>query len=129
MRTIVRNNKRGFTLVELMVALTILTISMMAMLDCLGRYLQFNMENVISTEAMRIAEQQMEVMRNSDFTSLAGGNANVVRTFRNKNVTFAVTWWVDVLSVNNRAVRVQVAWTFMNANHQHNATTIMSQGA
>ena len=50
----VNQKNRGFTLVEVLVAIVILFISMMAVLHALGLSVEHNMKNIIMDEAVRI---------------------------------------------------------------------------
>lgn len=67
------NNKKGFTLIELMVAMAILFISMTAILDFIVQYHRINLENTMRNEAIRIAEARIENIRNTNFSAITTG--------------------------------------------------------
>ena len=68
MATIVNNkNRNGFSLIELMVAMVILTIATLGLLQALTHYIQINMDNEMRNEAMRITEKRMELIRGLQF--------------------------------------------------------------
>ena len=69
MRT-VKLKSSGFTLVEVLVAIVFLTISMLAVLHALGLSVEHNMTNIVMDEAVRIAEQRMNELRNTPFAGL-----------------------------------------------------------
>ena len=128
----VNQKNRGFTLIEVLVAIVILFISMMAVLHALGLSVEHNMKNIIMDEAVRISEQRMNELRNVPITSLASSTALtqiiIVRGIRNTSITYTVNWIVENLSADSRAIQVLVLWRWKNIDHQHTATSIVSGG-
>jgi len=62
-----RLNNRGFTLVEIMIALTLLLLVSMAMMQTALVGIGANMQTVLRDEAVRIAETRMNDARNLQF--------------------------------------------------------------
>ena len=132
MRTVKQKN-RGFTLVEVLVAIAFLTISMLAILHALGLSVEHNMKNIIMDEAVRIAEQRMNELRNTPFVSLTSSTSSTrittTRQIRNKSFTYTVDWIVEDFSTDSRAIQVIVQWPdWRNKIHRHTATSIVSAG-
>jgi len=126
MRIAVNRKSRGFTLIEVLVAICILVIGMLAVLSALVTTMEQNLNNLSMDEAVRIAEQQMNQLRNTSFTGLTNGNLPITRNFRNFTRTFNVVWTVTNLSASSRTIQVVVSWTHKGILHQHNVTSIMS---
>jgi type IV pilus assembly protein PilV len=125
---IARKRDKGFTLIEVMVAMLILLISMMALLWALSIAVEHNLKNQMMDEAVRIAEDRMNTLRGAAFAGLSDGSAVVARSFRNFAVQFTVRWTVENLSTNNsRALRVVVTWNWKGMDHQHAITSIVSK--
>jgi prepilin-type N-terminal cleavage/methylation domain-containing protein len=128
----VNQKNRGFTLVEVLVAIVILFISMMAVLHALGLSVEHNMKNIIMDEAVRLSEQKMNELRNTPITTLASSIPSaelpISRNFRNITIDYNVNWIVENLSADSRAIQVLVQWNWKNINHQHTATSIVSSG-
>ena len=128
----VNQKNRGFTLVEVLVAIVILFISMMAVLHALGLSVEHNMKNIIMDEAVRLSEQKMNELRNTSITTLASSNPStevpISRNFRNITIDYNVNWIVENLSADSRAIQVLVQWNWKNISHQHTATSIVSSG-
>ena len=113
MRT-VKLKSSGFTLVEVLVAIVFLTISMLAVLHALGLSVEHNMTNIVMDEAVRIAEQRMNELRNTPVTSLVSSTSSaritIARQIRNKSFTYTVDWIVEEFSADSRAIQVIVQW-------------------
>jgi prepilin-type N-terminal cleavage/methylation domain-containing protein len=128
----VNQKNRGFTLIEVLVAIVILFISMMAVLHALGLSVEHNMKNIIMDEAVRISEQRMNELRNTPVTTLVSSTPSnkltISRNFRNITIDYTVNWIVESLSADSRAIQVLVQWNWKNISHQHTATSIVSSG-
>jgi len=126
MRLTVSQKNRGFTLIEVLVAICILVIGMLAVLSALVTTMEQNLNNLSMDEAVRIAEETMNGLRNSSFVTLMTGNSAVTRNFRNFTRTFNVVWTVTNLSASSRTIQVVVSWTHKGILHEHSVTSIMS---
>ncbi len=128
---------KGFTLIELMVAVAILMISMTAILHATIHYHRINIENAMRNESMRVVEAQVEELRGLQFTQLVPGGpytpadlptprAHPTRRIRNIDVTYTVNWTIQSISANSVAVRVNTTWGYRGITHRHSASTIIS---
>lgn len=132
MRTAKPKNS-GFTLVEVLVAIAFLTISMLAILHALGLSVEHNLKNIVMDEAVRIAEQRMNELRNTPVASLENSTSStritITRQIRNRSFTYTVDWIVENLSADSRTIQVIVQWLdWRNNSHRHTATSIVSAG-
>lgn len=116
----------GFTLIEVMVAIAILMISMLAVLHALGLSVEHNMKNLLMDEAVSISEQTMNELRNKSVLTLVNGNATTERRFRNRSISFNTNWVIQSLSTQSRAIQVVVRWRFKGIPHTHAVTSIVS---
>ena len=128
----VNQKNRGFTLIEVLVAILILFISMMAVLHALGLSVEHNMKNIIMDEAVRISEQRMNELRNIPVATLVSSTPStkltISRNFRNTTIDYTVNWIVENLSADSRAIQVLVQWNWKKIDHQHTVTSIVSSG-
>ena len=128
----VNKKNRGFTLVEVLVAVCILFISMMAVLHALGLSVEHNMKNLIMDEAVRISEQRMNELRNMPIISLTNSTTStqltISRKLRNISIDYTVNWIIENFSADSRTIQVLVQWRWKNIDHQHTATSIVSSG-
>ena len=70
-------NKKGLTLVEVMISLVVLLLVFLALLQTALVSIDSNMTNVLRDEAVNIAEEQMNIARNIDYDSLPAGTTDV----------------------------------------------------
>ncbi len=109
-------------------ALVVLSIAMLGVLDAMAIAMQHNLEIFCRDESVRIAEQDMNEVRNASFAGVGNLNYNVNRTYKQARRTFNVARTVAVLSDNSYSVQVQVSWTINGKGHTHNVTSIVSRG-
>ena len=127
------SDKRGLTLLEVMIALVILLLVSLALMQTALVSINSNMTNIMRDEAVSIAEQSMNEARNTPFTNLVGtSNATVLRNFRNvTNFPYTVTTAVADLNLDNKQVNITVTWewkekTVANGNpYTHRISTIL----
>lgn len=119
-------NSKGFSLIEVLTAIAILIISMLGVLNTMVVAIDHNLSNILRDEAVSIAQQQMNELRNQAFESLSSGSTSVTRNFRKLTKTYTVQWTASSLSTNSIAIEVVVSWTFSGLNHQHSITSVIS---
>jgi len=127
------SDKKGLTLLEVMIALVVLLLVSLALMQTALVSINSNMTNILRDEAVSIAEQRMNEARNTPFAALAGTtNATVFRNFRNvTNFPYTVTTAVSDLNLDNKQINVTVTWewrekTVANGNpYTHRISTIM----
>jgi prepilin-type N-terminal cleavage/methylation domain-containing protein len=130
----VLKNKKGFTLIEVLIAMVVFLLVSLAMMQTALVGIDSNMINVLREEAVRIAEETMSAARNTPFDSLVAGTEvlpTVSRNFRNVIRQFTVTRTVTDHGINNKEVNIVVTWewkdqTVANGNpYTHSITTIL----
>ncbi len=121
METIVIHSEEGFSLIELMVSILILTIALLGILQALTIYPKHNIHNLVREEAVRIAEECLQDLKNKiDCPS------KVSRRFRNFSIDFYISApSVSSFSVgnNNATIIISFAYPFAAGT---NATYILN---
>jgi type IV pilus assembly protein PilV len=132
MRTIALKDKKGFSLVEILISLVLLLIVFLALTQTAMVGIDSNMTNILRDEAVSIAEMEMNEARNIPFDNLADSNDTVPRNFRNiANFQYNVSRIVTPLGLNNKQIDITVQWdwkarTVANGNpYTHSITTIV----
>ena len=115
----------GFSLLETMLALVILSISLLALAGLQMIALRGNTFSRSMATAVSIAEQKMEQVKNTPYANIAAESATQV-TASNMNFTRQVTV-ADGPLANTKAVSVIVSWQEKSQTHKLPIATIIGQ--
>lgn len=122
-------DKKGMTLVEVVIALLVLLIVFLALMQTALVGIDANMLNVLRDEAVNIAEEQMNTARNIPFDSLTAGAVDVsppARSLRNiAAFTYTVTRTVTDINTDSKQVDIAVAWDWKENPYTHTILTIV----
>jgi type IV pilus assembly protein PilV len=128
------NNERGFTLVEVMVAILILSVGMLGLLETLNVSIQQNMKNQFRDEAVRIGARYMTELRGKGFTAYSGTyvTMSVPSTFRGSNKIFKVERGTiplasDISGPTSQQLNVTVKWAFRNQSSVNRISTVVAR--
>jgi prepilin-type N-terminal cleavage/methylation domain-containing protein len=141
---IVMLNKKGVTLVEVMISLVILLLVFLALMQTALVSINANMNNVLRDEAVSIAEQRINEARSvpydaliSDAAALPAGvdcqttftvGEQIERNFRNiLSKDFCTNMTVTPLGAagDARQVNVRVIWNWKGEAFMHSITTLI----
>jgi len=105
------NRQVGIGLVEVLVATVVIALGLLSLASMQGNFMSSSGESKTRSEALVIAERQMEDLRNmmqsSDFTSVGNLNSTVTGV----NESFAVTQGViDLTLPNRKQITIAVRW-------------------
>jgi prepilin-type N-terminal cleavage/methylation domain-containing protein len=114
-RTTVREQK-GFSLIELLIAMSILALGMLAAASMQYSAVRNNTTGNVSTQATMLAKSQLEMLKNKDIDSaaLAPGDYSAPTPIDgngNPGGIFNRSWRIDSLGTSARRIRVTVQWT------------------
>ena len=145
-------DKRGMTLVEVLIAMVVLLLVSLAMMQTALVSIDSNMINVLRDEAIGIAEMRMNEARNLAFTSTTdnllddGTDSNltsticpatfvtsfgttglrVTRNLRNiSNFSFCTNRDVSTLGADNKQVTITVGWKWKENPYTHSISSIV----
>ena len=120
--------RAGLSMIEVMIALAILAGGMLVMLSLQIQATRGGRHGRNTTEAARVAQNQMEVLNNQDFTTLVTGGPALVNGIVTGGPatavpqSYTVNWTVSpnpdpnpLLAADTRQVDVRVTWTDPNA--------------
>ena len=121
-------DKKGMTLVEVMIALLVLLVVSLALMQTALVSIDANMTNILRDEAVSIAEMRMNQARNIPFDTLVSDGADIpiARNVRNiMGFTYTTRMTVNNLNLDNRQIDITVGWAWKGQNYTHNITTIV----
>jgi type IV pilus assembly protein PilV len=130
MGRIVLSNRKGMTLIEVMMALLILAIVSLALMQTALLGMKENLRNAIRDEAVNLADQKMNELRNTASTDVTPGTYDyppMERKFRASSVWFTPQRNVTQVGsdINTKQITMSIGWTFSGQTYTHSVTTIV----
>lgn len=124
------SRKTGFTLIEVMVAMLIMTIGLMALIQTLGNAISYNFSNKLRNDAVMIADQAMMKDRSMLFSNITSVNTITQIPFALGFVNYSVIEKVTKIGSSSPAtsknVQFTVVWRDKKVRKQHSLTTSIS---
>ena len=116
-----QRDRRGFTLVELMVAIMLLSVGMLALASSSAVLIRQMAESGTMSVASAVAQTRIEKVRTLAATCTAGAAATSTATTRGVNESWTVTPFV---TANTRAAQVSVTVTYSTKRGNRSQTYI-----
>jgi type IV pilus assembly protein PilV len=130
---VMTDNQHGFTLVEFLVAIVILMVGMLGMLQAVNVAMDKNLENVIRTEAVILADERMMGVRAQAFASVSTTVSNPPKEkaeLRNKvGITFknySVQQIVNQVTGRSKEVIINVTWQKRKSPYSHTVSSVIT---
>ncbi len=115
-----RLGDKGFTLIEALIAITLMALMVLALYRSAALIMSRNIENTMADTCVKVANEKIEELRNAPFSSLHQGTItdNVTREVRNFTRTFERTTvlvkWDTLFTVT-----VTVKWRLHDGEKEH----------
>jgi len=115
------SSNRGFTLIEMLVALVVIMVALLGLVQAALLGIDNNLKNLLRDEAVRIAEEQMNVLKSQPITNLTATTNKAIytisgnpltRTFGNYVGRYAVYYTIVILTSNTTNIQVTVGWNY-----------------
>jgi type IV pilus assembly protein PilV len=117
--------EEGFTLVEIMIALVVLSVGLVALAGLQISAIRGNAFSKRMTTAVSIANEKMEQLKNSSYANILSESSTQVNQ-SNMNFTRQVTVTNGPLA-NTKTLNVTVTWSDSSKSHSVPITTVISQ--
>ncbi len=129
MGPLVSQNKRGFTLIEVMIAMLVLLVGLLGSLAGVMAAADYNLGNALRNEAIKIAQERLENLRVGRYDALAAaaGTNPVQRQLRKVLHVFEVETNPVTINDSVTQIGVTVRWTFKNRARAYATETIIRQ--
>jgi len=115
-------NQKGFTLMEVMIAVIILSVALLALAGLQIVSIRGNSFGGTMTEAITLARDKIEDLKRDDWDNVVAGNHHDDQVVR--GITYARNWVVQMVG-QTKEVTVTVSWD--NGNHQISMATILAE--
>jgi type IV pilus assembly protein PilV len=116
----------GFTLIEVMIALVVMSIGLTALAAVQISAIQGNAFSKRMTTAVSIADEKMEQIKSNLYTKIVSESSSQI-TQSNLNFTRQVTVTNNSPLTNTKTINVTVSWSEGSKSHSVPITTIVSQ--
>jgi type IV pilus assembly protein PilV len=102
----------GFTLIEVMIALVILAVGLLALATMQIVSIRTNAFSTEMTYATMLAQQQLEILRNLAYNdpNLDPGTHQLPPVIGDKGASYTVEWDVDTSVANMKEITIDVTW-------------------
>ena len=105
-----KNNENGFSMIEMLVAVTILAVGLLAVAGLQGTAINRNGTAMNHTEATALIEDKIEEYRDTPYTSISEGTLMESDLGADKKFTRTSTVRKDA-AFETKTITVQVAWS------------------
>lgn len=143
MEQVVIKNKKGLTLIEVMVALVVLLIVFLGMMQAIAIAVNMNVKNQLRGEGVRVADERVSALKNLSFGNNADLNATggvfindidpntgtniITRSFRNFSMDFTSTKRITDINADNKRIELTVSWTWRNETFNHGVSLVLKR--
>jgi prepilin-type N-terminal cleavage/methylation domain-containing protein len=142
MEALARSNKRiqGYSLIEVLCALLLMTIALLAVMESVVLYTESNMKNMLRDEGVRVTQDVLYGLRSQGFDNVLNPTLNtrtitVVSTKRLRSGHWNFTTSVTVNRARNSAgqlltpsmlsAQAVTSWVFLGKTFTHQASTLI----
>jgi type IV pilus assembly protein PilV len=119
----------GFTLLEVLIAVTVIGVGFMAAASMQGTSISGNSRSAFMTAATYLAEDKLEELRNTDYMAItaAGSPENNIDELGNAGGIYSRSWTVvnDSPGLLMKEVTVTVDWVERGVSHTLAITTVI----
>jgi len=132
--------RKGFTIIEILVALTILAVVLLGLYYSLIVSYKYSVANILRDEAIKIAQGEMERVRTMPFDNVTQNQLNppglsscntlypsgfIERQVRSQKFKFGEYFQVSDISQNLKQVTLTVCWKYRGKDHRYTVESII----
>ncbi len=124
-------NQKGFTLLEFLVSIVILSVGLLGLLTCVNVAMENNLDNIYRTEAVSIADDRMMLKRSRSFASLSTTSENpdgILLNRSNRGVfnNYSVREVITQPTDNSKQIVINVSWKRKGKRFTHSISSFVS---
>ncbi len=131
---------KGFSLIEMMIALFILAFSLLGFLGVMANTIDSNLQNELRNAAIGLSSQTAETILSQSFNNLAADNCSLTPyddtnncigetfemypnpevTVRGFTATYIVNWTIADINANLKEIQISINYTYRGQGLAHN---------
>jgi len=122
-------NNIGFTLIEFLVAIVILTVGLLGLLQSVNYAISTNMQTQLRDEGVRLADERMATEKSKVFDAISTNQraekveVNVMNTFKN----YSVVKNTSSVTSNTKNVQIDIIWKYKNQRYNHVISSLVTK--
>ena len=124
-------NSTGFTILEFLVAVVILTVGLLGLLRTVALSVDHNLGNERRNHAAQVADELMVLENARPFASLSAMSTRYLSgkmAFRSGYVHYSVSRMVTPVGASSAATRIVLSWKHKGKRCEHEISSIRSAG-
>ena len=122
------SNNKGFTLIEVMTAMLILTVGLLGLLQAVNVSMEHNLKNRLRDNAVMIGEQHINGLIKMPFDdAITNTYTSVTAVSGTLKKQYRVERTKQNITTDSVRYRVNVQWTFKNATTNHEVIAVESR--
>lgn len=124
-----RLNNNGFTLIEFLVAIVILSVGLLGLLQTVNYSIDNNMTTLLRDEALRVADERLVTEKSRVFDAISTNTRNenvsvkVVNAFKN----YSIAKTTSSVSNNTKSIRIDVTWKYKGSRYAHVISSLITK--
>jgi prepilin-type N-terminal cleavage/methylation domain-containing protein len=120
-----RGQDKGFTLIETMIAVFVLTVAILALVSVTVMVIKGNSLSKTMTTATTLARDQMETLKNTSYAGIGSTSYAAVTGFPGYERRWTVT--TSTTPPNQKKIVMEVRWTWQGTPHTVALETIIAE--
>ncbi|HTP64357.1 MAG TPA: prepilin-type N-terminal cleavage/methylation domain-containing protein [Geobacteraceae bacterium] len=125
-------NSKAFTMLEVLVAIVIMTVGLLGMLQAINLAISSNLQNDMRNQAVLIAEDRMAQVKSMPFDNITASvppvqkSVKAVAPMRNFFANYSVTLRVENVGYSKK-IDVGVRWRCKSNSYEHVITSMVAK--
>ena len=128
----VSSSNRGFTLIELMMSVLILSVGLLGLLQVVNMSIDHNMYNQLRNEGVSVADAELTGELSKGFANVSANVPPITKSYTKTRLvmqaiqkSYSVTRSGSIVS-NSKMVNVKVSWGYKNARYNVSVASVSS---
>jgi len=115
------SDNQGFTLIEFLIATVVLMIGLLGMLQGINVAMDKNVQNMLRSEAMTVADERMMLKRGKAFDAISTNTSYsyLQRYSRGVFKNYSVQEIGSLATSSSKEIRITVAWKYRKLRYTH----------